>query len=170
MIRWFTSLHGLLLAVLFCLPWMTISCPGTQGRKPGENESTLRGFQLAISNEDITHPHPPNAKEVTPRHRYWVLDAPHPGYLFIAILSLGMMAMAIPRLRGSARFRGSLLLIWIGACAALGIGAWRDHQLYQGNPWDYHLRWEPAFWMTLVALPLAGVWLKGKPMGIKQDP
>ena len=54
MIRWLASLHGLLLAVLFCLPWMTISCPGPQGRKPGENESTLRGYQLAISNEDIS--------------------------------------------------------------------------------------------------------------------
>jgi hypothetical protein len=159
MIRWFTSLHGLLLAVLFCLPWMTISCPGPNGRKPGENETTLRGYSLAISKGDIPHPHAPGTKEVAPRHSYWVLDAPHPSYLLIAILSLGMMATLAPKLRCSASFRGSLLAIWIGACVVLGLGAWRDHQLYKGDPWDYHLRWEPAFWMTLVALPLAGVWL-----------
>ncbi len=159
MIRWFTSLHGLLLAVLFCLPWMTISCPGPNARKPGENESTLRGYQLAISNEDIAHPHAPEAKEVAPAHRYWVLDAPHPGYLFIAMLALGMMAMAVAKLNRSAGFRGGLLVIWIGACLALGIGAWRDHQIYKGDPWNYHLRWQPAFWMTVVALPMAGVWL-----------
>lgn len=170
MIRWFTSFHGLLLAVLFCLPWMTISCPGPHTEKPGENESTLRGYQLAISNEDIPHPHDPGVPEATSSHSYWILDAPHPGYLLIAILSLSMMAMAAPGLRLSARFRGSLLLIWIGACAALGIGAWRDHQLYKGDPWGYHLRWEPAFWMTVVALPLAGVWLMGKPLGQKVEP
>ncbi len=164
MIRWFTSFHGLLLAVLFCLPWMTISCPGPKGRKPGENESTLRGYQLAISNEDIPHPHAPGVKAVPPTHRYWVLDAPHPGYLLIAILSLGMIAMAIPRLHRSAGFRGGLLAVWISACAALGIGAWRDHRLFLGDPWDYHLRWEPAFWVTVTLLPLAGVWVirKGK--------
>lgn len=159
MTRWFASLHGLLLAVLFCLPWMTLSCPGPQGRRPGENESRLSGYQLAVGNEDITHPHAPGAKEAVPDHRYWVLDAPHPGYLLIALLSLGLVALALPALRRSKGYRGGLLVVWIGACAALGIGAWRDHQLYKGDPWDYHLRWEPAFWMTVAALPLAGVWL-----------
>lgn len=160
--RWLPSIHGLLLAVLFCLPWMTLSCPGPQGRKPGQNESTLRGYQLALSNEDITHPHAPGIQEVPPAHRYWVLDAPHPGYLLIAFFSLGLMAMATPSLRRSAGLRRGLLVVWIGACLSLGIGAWRDHRLYRGDPWDYHLKWEPAFWMTVVALPLAGVWLSGK--------
>ena len=169
MLRWFTSLHGLLLAVLFCLPWMTLSCPGPQGRRPGENESTLTGYQLAIGKEDIAHPHAPEMKEIPPTHAYWVLDAPHPGYLLIALLSLGLMALVLPNLHQSRSFRSGLLAVWIGACAALGLGAWRDHRLYKGDPWDYHLRWEPAFWMTVVALPLAGVWLLGKPLGQRID-
>lgn len=162
MIRWFASLHGLLLAVLFCLPWMTISCPGPKGRKPGENESRMRGYQLALSNEDITHPHAPGTPEPTPAHHYWVVDAPHPGYLLIAVFALGLMAMALPKLRRSTAYRGGLLAIWIFACGALGVGAWRDHRLFKGDPWDYHLRWEPAFWMTVVALPMGGVWLMTK--------
>lgn len=162
MTRWFTALHGLLLAVLFCLPWLTVSCPGPHGRRPGENESTVAGYHLALANEELPLPHAPGTTLPKPAHSYTVLDAPHPFYLLIPIFALGLIALAIPKLSRSSSFRKGMLVLWLGAMLALGLGAWRDYRIYRGDPWDYHLRWEPAFWMTVAALPLAGVWLAKK--------
>ncbi len=160
--RLFPPLHGLLLLVLFCLPWLTVSCPGPHGRRPGENESTVAGYHLALANEGLPIPHAPDAKVPSPAHNYTVLDAPHPFYLLIPLFALGLVALVFRKLAGSAGFQKGMRVLWLGAILALGIGAWQDHRLYRGDPFDYHLHWEPAFWMTVVALPLAGIWLRGR--------
>ncbi len=156
--RLLAPLHGMLLLVLFCLPWMTVSCPGPHGRRPGENETTVAGYQLALANEGLPIPHGQDTQVPHPEHSRTVLDAPHPFYLLIPIFALGLVLMVFRKFASSVGFQKGMLALWLGAILALGIGAWQDHRLYRGDPFDYHLKWEPAFWITVVALPLAGIW------------
>ena len=162
MTRWFAPLHGLLLLVLFCLPWLTVSCPGPHGRRPGENESTVAGYHLALANEGLPVPHASDTKLPPAAHNRTVLDAPNPFFLLIPLFALGLVAMALRFASSSDGFRKVMLALWLAAMVALAQGAWKDHRLYRGDPFDYHLKWEPAFWITVAALPLAGLWLVTK--------
>ncbi len=157
--RWLGPIHGLLLGVLFFLPWMTVSCPGPRGRRPNENQASASGFNLAFADGDLPIPHAPDTHDPTPPSGKFVLDAPHPTYLLILLFSMGLLATAWVRPKRSANFRGLLQVLWIASCITFALGSWRYQQRYKGDPFDYHLKWEPAFFATLVFLPLAVIWL-----------
>ncbi len=157
--RWLGSIHGLVLGVLFFLPWMTVSCPGPQGRRPNENQVSASGFTLSVSPGDLPIPHKPDTPDPTPSGRKFVLEAPHPTYLLILLLSLGLLATAWVKPQKSPAFRGLLQMLWVAGCLTLALGSWGYHQRFKGDPFGYHLKWEPAFYATLAALPFAVIWL-----------